>query len=70
MGSEAPPPSLPWRIGSAAVMATVGGLSRVFMHVPNSQEAHGLDGFLQLLDKRADVNGRKRGLITGGCIPQ
>ncbi|MCJ1276420.1 hypothetical protein MMC21_004225 [Puttea exsequens] len=45
-------------------MATVGGLSRVFMHVPNSQEAHGLDGFLQLLDKRADVNGRKRGLIT------
>ena len=35
------------------------------MHGPNWQEAHGLDGFLELLDRRADINGRQRGLITG-----
>lgn len=35
------------------------------MHGTNTQEAHGLDGFLRLLDERADVDKRQRGLVTG-----
>ena len=46
-------------------MAIIGTLTRAFMHGPNWQDAHGLDGFLELLDKRADIDGRQRGLITG-----
>ena len=59
------PPSLLWRAGSTAVMGFVGTFTRAFMHGPNWQDAHGLDGFLELLDKRADIEDRKRGLITG-----
>lgn len=65
MADDPPPPSLLWRSGSTAVMGLVGTLTRVFTHGPNWQDVHGLDGFLELLDKRADVDGRQRGLITG-----
>ena len=58
-------PSLPWRFGSAAVMGIVGTLTRAFMTIPNSQDAHGLGGFLDLVDERADSEQRQRGLITG-----
>ena len=59
------PPSLPWRIGSASVMGVIGALTRVFMHGTNTQNTHGLDGFLRLLDDRADPERRQRGLVTG-----
>lgn len=65
MVDDPPPPSLLWRAGSTAVMGLVGTLTRAFMHGPNWQDAHGLNGFLELLNKRADVGDRKRGLITG-----
>ena len=68
MADDPPPPSLLWRSGSTAIMGFVGTLTRAFMHGPNWQDAHGLDGFLELLDKRANVDGRQRGLITG--MPQ
>ena len=58
-------PSLLWRASSTTVMGIIGTLTRVFMHGPNWQDAHGLDGFLELLDERADIDGRQRGLITG-----
>ncbi|MCJ1452854.1 hypothetical protein MMC28_003199 [Mycoblastus sanguinarius] len=59
-----PPPSLPWRIGSTAVMAFTGTVTRAFMHSANGQEANGLDKFLELLDERKDIDNRQRGLIT------
>lgn len=65
MADNPPPPSLLWRASSTAVMGIVGTLTRAFMHGPNWQDAHGLDGFLELLDKRTDIDGRQRGLITG-----
>lgn len=65
MADDPPSPSLLWRSGSTAVMGIVGTLTRAFMHGPNWQDAHGLDDFLELLDKRTDVEGRQRGLITG-----
>lgn len=65
MVDNPPPPSLLWRASSTTVMAIVGTLTRAFMHGPNWQDAHGLDGFLELLDKRTDIDGRQRGLITG-----
>ena len=58
-------PSLRWRAGSKAVMAFVGSMSRIFMFGVNSLEVHGLDGFLETLDRRKDVGSRERGLITG-----
>ncbi|MDI1489043.1 MAG: Lyso-phosphatidylcholine acyltransferase [Ramalina farinacea] len=58
------PPSLPWRIGSVIVMGGIGTLVRTFMNIPNTQRAHGLDRFLDLVDDREDVGKRKRGLIT------
>ena len=58
-------PSLPWRIGSALVVAFVGSSSRLYMFGLNRTEVHGLDGFLDTLDRRKDVGGRNRGLITG-----
>ena len=65
MADDPPPPSLLWRAGSTAIMGITGSLTRAFMHVANWQDAHGLNGFLELLDKRANVDGRQRGLITG-----
>ena len=61
-------PSLPWRIGSSAVMGVVGSLTRTFMYVLNSTETHGLESFLEVLDKRKDVDDRERGLITGQYV--
>ena len=58
-------PSLPWRIASSTVMGFVGASVRSFMYGLNSTEAHGLDGFLELLEKRKDTDKRERGLITG-----
>ena len=57
--------SLPWRVGSTVIMGITGSLSRLFMFGANTTEVHGLDGFLELLDKRSDVRNRQRGLITG-----
>lgn len=65
MDDDPLPPSLPWRIGSAAVIGLVGALTRSFMHGLNTQETHGLDGFLGLLDERVDPEKRQRGLVTG-----
>ncbi|KAL8954776.1 MAG: hypothetical protein Q9183_006939, partial [Haloplaca sp. 2 TL-2023] len=68
MDSEDPPskePGLPWRIGSAAIMGFVGSASRLFMFGANSTEVHGLDSFLETLDRRKDPEQRERGLITG-----
>ncbi|KAF2714756.1 hypothetical protein K504DRAFT_456948 [Pleomassaria siparia CBS 279.74] len=45
-------------------MATVGALCRGFLYGLSSTEVHGLEGFLELLDERRDVEGRERGLIT------
>lgn len=61
-------PSLPWRIGSSAVMGVVGALTRTFMYGLNSTETHGLESFLEVLDKRKDVDQRERGLITGQSV--
>ena len=58
-------PSLPWRIASSTVMGLVGASVRTFMFGLNSTETHGLDNFLELLDKRKDIDKRERGLITG-----
>ena len=67
MEGESPPPSLPWRFGSATVMGFIGILTRTFMYGANSMETHGLDGFLNLVDGRRDIDQRQRGLITGEC---
>lgn len=65
-------PSLPWRVGSSLTMGLGGALSRVIMFGANSTEVHGLDRFLDLLDRRRDVTKRERGLITGlpFCAPE
>jgi monolysocardiolipin acyltransferase len=46
-------------------MGAVGVLCRGFLLGLSNLETHGLDNFLELLDEREDVEGRKRGLITG-----
>lgn len=51
------------------VMAFTGTLSRAFLFGLNRTEVHGLDDFLEVLDGRADIEGRERGLITGNVIP-
>ena len=58
-------PSLAWHIGSTATMGLVGGITRLFMTIPNSTKSHGKDAFMDLIDDREDVEGRRRGLITG-----
>lgn len=58
-------PPLLWRVGSIAVIALTGNISRLFLTAFNRVEIQGLDGFQQLLDQRKDVEGRTRGLITG-----
>lgn len=40
-------------------------MSRAFLYGLNRMEVVGLDRFLETLDKREDVHGRERGLITG-----
>lgn len=63
--SDAPVPSLSWRLGSAALMGVMGSLTRLFMHGANTQDSNGLDRFLELVDSREDPSRRKKGLITG-----
>jgi len=46
-------------------MGAVGLLCGSFLRVLSRSETHGMDKFLELLDERADVEGRERGLITG-----
>jgi monolysocardiolipin acyltransferase len=58
-------PSLPWRFSSSLIMGMTASISRIFLHGLNYMEVIGLDGFLKTLDKRKDVEGRERGLITG-----
>jgi hypothetical protein len=69
MASPAPEqpavPSAAWRVSSTFVMGGIGLLCGGFLRVLSRAEAHGLDKFLALLDERADVAGRERGLITG-----
>lgn len=57
-------PSLPWRTGSSLTMGVAGALSRIFVHGASSTEVHGLGWFLELLDKRRDIDRRERGLLT------
>ena len=40
-------------------------MSRGFLYGLNRVEVVGLDRFLDTLDKREDIYGRERGLITG-----
>lgn len=63
--NPSPQPSLLWRIGSSITMGTIGVMSRLFMFGANRTEVHGLENFLELLDQRKDIEGRKRGLLTG-----
>lgn len=46
-------------------MGITGALSRSFLYGLNNTKVIGLDRFLETLDKRKDVEGRERGLITG-----
>ncbi|KAI0014187.1 acyltransferase [Xylariaceae sp. FL0662B] len=57
-------PSLPWRMTSTMVMGLTAALSRVFLYGLNSVEVTGLQRFLDVLDKRKDIEKRQRGLIT------
>lgn len=58
-------PSLLWRTGSSFITGATGFLCRTFLIGLNRLELNGYDKFLKLLDERADVNGRTKGLITG-----
>ncbi len=49
-------------------MGVSGFLTRIFYTGMNSVEVHGLDNFLDLLDKRKDIEGRERGLLTSTLI--
>lgn len=57
-------PSLPWRVGSSITMGVAGAICRIFLFGPNNTEVHGLDGFLDLLDRRENIEARQRGLLT------
>ncbi|KAI2639663.1 acyltransferase [Hypomontagnella submonticulosa] len=57
-------PSLPWRMTSSATMGLTAALFRGFLYGLNSVEVTGLDNFLDILDKRKDIEKRQRGLIT------
>jgi monolysocardiolipin acyltransferase len=57
-------PSGLWRASSTVVIGAVGLLCGGFLRVLSRRESHGMDKFLELLDERADVEGRERGLIT------
>jgi hypothetical protein len=58
-------PSLPWRFTSSLIMGLTGSLSRAFYYGLNNVEVVGLEGFMQTLDRRKDIEGREKGLITG-----
>jgi monolysocardiolipin acyltransferase len=64
--SNSPPiPSLPWRFSSSVIMGLTGAVSQGFLYGLNKTEAVGLGRFLETLERRKDVEGRERGLITG-----
>ena len=68
MSSSNPPPaspSLPWRFTSSLIMGLTGSISRSFLYGLNRIEVFGLEGLLETLDRRKDIDGRERGLITG-----
>jgi monolysocardiolipin acyltransferase len=66
--SDAPDqPSMLWRTGSSIITGATGFLCRTFLVGLNRLEVKGYDKFMQLLDERADVDGRTKGLITGMC---
>lgn len=58
-------PSLPWRAASATTMGIVGLLCKGFLNGLSTVETNGMDKFLKLLDAREDIEGRRRGLLTG-----
>lgn len=58
-------PSLPWRFGSSVIMGLTGGICRTFYYGLNKMEVVGLDKFLETLNKRENIQGRERGLLTG-----
>lgn len=58
-------PSLAFRAGSAFIVGATGFLCRTFLIGLNRLELNGYDKFQKLLDERADVGSRTRGLITG-----
>lgn len=58
-------PPLLSRLTSAFVIGFAGFLSRSFLYGANRIEVIGLDAFCDLLDRRADIENRERGLITG-----
>ncbi|KAH8595026.1 hypothetical protein B0O99DRAFT_624199 [Bisporella sp. PMI_857] len=62
--SVPPTPSLLWRFSSTATMGFIGSVARSFLYGLNKMEVTGLEGFLHTLEKRKDINGRQRGLIT------
>ena len=65
-GPAAAPPvrqSLPWRLGSVAVMSSVGFVSRAFLYGLNKVAVTGLDNLLATLDRRR-TQSRDRGLLT------
>ncbi|KAI0180837.1 acyltransferase [Hypoxylon sp. FL1284] len=57
-------PSLSWRITSSVSMGLTAALCRGFLYGLNTVETVGLDRFLDILDKRENVDKRQRGLIT------
>ncbi|KAG9246702.1 hypothetical protein BJ878DRAFT_436722 [Calycina marina] len=57
-------PSLPWRFSSAATMGFISSVSKAFLYGLSNVEVTGLDRFLDILEKRKDIEGRGRGLIT------
>ncbi|KAI1274759.1 acyltransferase [Xylaria sp. FL0933] len=57
-------PTLTRRVTSSLVMGLTASLSRVFIYSLNTVEVTGLQGFLDILDKRKDVSKRQRGLLT------
>lgn len=57
-------PTLPFRIANSFQLGWVGTACRSFLLAFNRLEVNGWDKFQQLLDERADVGARTRGLIT------
>ncbi|KAI1326019.1 acyltransferase [Xylariaceae sp. FL0255] len=51
-------------MASSLIMGLTASLSRVFIYGLNSVEVTGLQRFLDILDRRKDVEKRERGLIT------
>ncbi|KAI6246927.1 hypothetical protein HI914_04997 [Erysiphe necator] len=63
---EAPPyfPSLQWRFLSSVIMGVTGSMSRIFLYGLSGLEVIGLEKFLEKIERRNDIEGRKRGLVT------